>query len=447
MSQQDNIDDIFVDEDEGDAVEEGEIIEGNHHNSEEESKEDEDEGWGGEENEVIIPQMEIVAALLGIGPVTIQREQSENTHNFRRSLIRPRDEVFTQPLPNKIYRNVSGKRVIRKRTPFYSYLKLKSGEEFNFTEEDGKMLLLNEAIEPSRLIRNIISKTPRRMVERMEYLGKFESEEESEEEESEEENNEKVQKRYMGNLKEAVYEAYIKEWRLRFVFKKLLILWRIHKMNKSCEKELDPITLSEPENEVYIYDWDNRKKFVFDAKSLATLIETKLMYHEYGFPAPMYPRNPKNNVEFSYKQLISLFFQLKKYGEQRWGFTTLREFNFSKHRWHLYHKSALTINSIKSNLSQLDTADGRDLLLDFIFAKMDELEISHNTNIYNIYHKAMIRVPNHWYLQKLKSLAISHYEAEHFGQNRERAINYNCEKIFKNQNRFFNDLKNKKIIP
>jgi hypothetical protein len=78
---------------------------------------------------------------------------------------------------------------------------------------------------------------------------------------------------------------------------------------------------------------------------------------------------------------------------------------------------------------------------------MDELEISHNTNIYNIYHKAMIRVPNHWYLQKLKSLAISHYEAEHFGQSRERAINYNCEKIFKNQNRFFNDLKNKKIIP
>jgi hypothetical protein len=165
MSQQDNIDDIFVDE------EEGEIIEGNHHNSEEEGKEEEEEeDWGGAQNEVIIPQMEIVAALLGIAPVTIQREQSENTQNLRRSLIRPRDEVFTQPLPNKIYRNISGKRVIRNRTPFYSYLKLKSGEEFNFTEEDGKMLLLNEIIEPNRLIRNIISKVPYRLRERMEYL-------------------------------------------------------------------------------------------------------------------------------------------------------------------------------------------------------------------------------------------------------------------------------------
>jgi len=451
MSQQDNIDDIFVDN-----VEEGEIIEENHNNTEEETKEEEEEDedeeeWGGApQNQVIIPEMSVVAALLGLAPLRSSSDflESPSPISNRRQRIRPREEFTSQQQhPNKIYRNLSGKRVVRKRTSLYSYLKLKSGEEFHFTEEDGKKLLLNEVIEPNRLIRNIISNIPQRMGERLEYLCKFDFEEESEEEESEEENSEKVQKRYMGNLKEAVYEAYIKEWRLRFVFRRLLILWRIYKMNKSCEKELDPITLSEPEKEVYIYDWNNRKKFVFDAKSLATLIETKLMYHEYGFPAPMYPRNPKNNVELSYKQLISLYFQLKNYGELRWGFTTLREFNFNKQRWHLYHKSALTINSIRSNLSQLDTLDGRELFLDFIFAKMDELGFTHNTNIYNIYQKAMIRVPNHWFLERLKSLAILHYEAEHFSQNRDLSINSRCIKLFKNQNRFFNDLKNKKIIP
>jgi hypothetical protein len=195
-----------------------------------------------------------------------------------------------------------------------------------------------------------------------------------------------------------------------------------------------------------VYDWDNKRKFIFDAKSLATMIDTKLMYHEYGFPVPMYPRNPKNNVEFSYKQMVSLYYQLKFHGELRWGFTTLREFNFNKNKWHMYHRSALTIYAIKYNLSQLDNADGREMLLDFIFAKMEEIGMSYTQNVYNIYKAAMSKLPNHWYLEKLKALAISHYEGEHFGHNRGRIINLACTRIFRKQNRFFADLKTANII-
>lgn len=357
--------------------------------------------------------------------------------------VRRRQEL-EQP-PNKIFRSNSGKRIIRHRTSLYSSLILKSGEEFHFTEEDGKKILLNELIEPNRLIRNIISKIPQRLIDRLEYLAKFDSEEESDASD-EDENIKKVQKRYFGNLKELVYKSYIKEWRLRFLFKRLLVLWRINKMNKVYEKEIDPITLSEPEKEVYVYDWENRRKFIFDAKSLATLIESKLTYQEYGFPVPMYPRNPKNNVEFTYAQLISIYYQLQKQGEIRWAFTTLREFNFNKHRWHMYHKSALTMNAIKVSITLLDTTEARDLFIDFIFAKMEDLDITYTENLVNIYKVAIVRLPSHWYLEKLKCLAISHYEAEHFNQNRTRNINGACMKIFKRQGKFFQDLKNKQII-
>ena len=265
-------------------------------------------------------------------------------------------------------------------------------------------------------------------------------------EKTEEENKVKVQKRYLGNLKEAVYRAYIKEWRLRYLFKKVLIFWRIYRMNKTYEKEIDPITLSEPEKEVYIYDWTNKRKFVFDAKSLAILIESKLMYHEYGFPVPQYPKNPKNNVEFSYKQLVSLYNQLKVHGELRWGLTTLREYNFNKNRWHMYHKSALTMNSIRFSISLLDTYEARDLFADFIFAKMEELGLNHSVDICTAYQIAMIRIPTHWYLEKLKSLAISYYEAEHLGHNRKRIINAACVRIFKKHNQFMTDLRTKNII-
>ena len=394
---------------------------------------DREEGEISEEvNEVVVPNIVIEI------PVVVLPQRR----------IRRREDPAFYP-GQKSFRNEYGKRIIRDRTPQYTYLKLKSGEEFHFKEEDSNNLLIKD-IESNRLIRNIISNIPSRVGERIVYLGKFnwdeEDESDEEEGEEEEENQVKVQKRYIGNLKDAVYTAYIKEWRLRFLFRRVLLLWRVYKMNKVCEKEIDPITLSEPEKEIYMYDWSNRRKFVFDAKSLATLIESKLMYNEYGFPVPQCPRNPKNNVEFSYKQLVSLYYQLKTQGELRWGFTTLREYNFNKNRWQLYHKSALTMNSIKSNLLLLDSYEARELFTDFIFAKMDELGLAHSNYIYDVYQLAMVKVPMHWYLERLKSLAVSHYEATHFGHNRDRNINAACIKIFKKHNQFMRDLRTKNII-
>lgn len=419
--------------------------------------EDDDELWGGQENEVIIPAGSILAAILGphLHPGSPQLQSLPPPPlPLQSGRVRRREEADAAPVA-KSFKGSTGKRIVRDRTPDYSYLRLKSGEEFIFTEEDGKRLLLPESMESNRLIRNIVSKMPKKVSERLEYLAKFRSEEEEEEEEysdeekkeeEDDENRKKVQKRYLGDLKESVYAAFIKELRLRFIFKKLLIQWRVNKMNKTAEKEVDPITLSEPEKEVYLYDWSNKRKFIFDAKSLATMIETNLMYQEYAFAVPILPRNPKNNVDFSYGQLVSLYYQLKDHGELRWGLATLREYNFNKNRWHMYHRSALTLNAIKTSITTLETFEAKELLSDFIFAKMDDLGLRYNNYTYNIYQVAMASVPKHWYLEKLKGLAIMHYEAEHFGHNRSKLINANCLKLFRKQTQFINDLKTKNII-
>lgn len=282
----------------------------------------------------------------------------------------------------------------------------------------------------------------------------FDSEEEEREKEEEENNKDsdedlktaKKKKRYDGNLKELVYEAYIKESRLRCVFKKVLALWRAHKMDKSCEIGLDPITLTEPVKKIYVYDWSNKKKFVFDAKSLATLIESKLTYQEYGFSMPLCPRNPNNNVDFTYRQLVSIYYQLKEHGELRWGFTTLKEYDFNLSRWLMYHKSALTMNSIKRSISLLDTNEDRELFSDFIFAKLEKLRFRINVIVTRYYQIAMIKDPKHWYLERLKALAISHYEAEHFGYYIDDSVDVECMEIFQKQPEFFKDLRNKKLI-
>ena len=112
----------------------------------------------------------------------------------------------------------------------------------------------------------------------------------------------------------------------------------------------------------------------------------------------------------------------------------------------MYHKSALTMNSIKFSIYLLDTFEARELFIDFIFAKMDEIGFRHTTYIYDVYQTALVRAPTHWYLEKLKPLALSHYEAEHFGQNRERIINAACINIFRKHNQFIKDLRTKNII-
>jgi hypothetical protein len=248
------------------------------------------------------------------------------------------------------------------------------------------------------------------------------------------------------NLRDKLYTAYIRESRLKFVFRKLLILWRARRLNARYTKDVDPITLSEPEKEIVLYNWPLRKKFVLDARSLSNLIESKLAYQEYGFPVPQYPVNPSTNIPFAYNELTEIFTQLKAHGELQWGFATLRKYNFNKQRWHLYHKSALTVNAIRTAMLALDTHDGRELLSDFIFAKMDELKIFAPNTTRNAYLRAIARCPNHWYLDEFKSVAMQHYEAEHFGYNKTLSINSKCLKIFRKQTQFINELRDKHII-
>lgn len=381
--------------------------------------------WGGTDNSFVIPINHLIFdVLFGLRHIPDSIEEPSR----------------------KLFKNEDGNRIILKNDS--NYVKLQSGEELFFTDKDGVEIMLNKVLEPNRLIRNIISKVPLNIEDALNYLAKFDYKDNLKEENYDSMTDEQKSLRasFLKNLKEDVYSAYIKESRLRFAFQRLLILWRTYKMNKATVREEDPITLTLPEKEVYVYDWSVRKRFVLDAKSLSNLIESKLLYQEYGFPLPIYPKNPKNNVEFTFEQLVSIYNQLREHGELLWGLVTLKKFNFNKQRWHMYHKSALTMSAIRTNLSLLDTFEARELLLDFIFSKMDELNIPASVYIVNAYKTAVLRVPTHWYLEKLKKVALIHYEAEHFDHNKIISINRSIIKVFKLQSIFIQDLKNKKLI-
>jgi hypothetical protein len=316
---------------------------------------------------------------------------------------------------------------------------LRTRELLHLNIGEPKNILLTPSIEPNLLIRKIIGGIPKGVANRLQYLHKFVQKLPLEEEES---------TLYHDDIRDQVMNAFMKEYKLRFIFRKCLNRWRVHKMEKTAEaeEEVDPITLCPPEKAIALYDWSFKRKFLFEANTLALMIESKLMYHEGGFPVPMYPKSPKNNVEFSYPQLISIYYQLQAHGELMWGMATLRQCNFNKKRWYKYHKSAITVAAIKNSISLLDTRDGIDLLSDFIFAKMEDLRFQLTRYVTDAYIQAMVRVPNHWYLEKFKFLAMVHYEAEHFGEDRTRFIESSCFKLFRKQNLFLRELKSMNII-
>jgi hypothetical protein len=341
--------------------------------------------------------------------------------------------------------------MIRRRIPRHRYLKLRSGATFRFSDDDGKEILTTPAQEPNLYVRKFLSLLPRRLKDRLDFLATFQDERGNEVVDADlVETDEWIiptakdldPLAYLfTNLKEELYTAYLREMRMRRAFRTVLQRWRIHRIHQKEPASVDPITLHPPVKPVTVYDLQSKMRYIYDATSLATWMESNLTHHEGGFATPLAPRNPWTNTDFRYEQLVSIYQQLQLHGELRWGLTTLRQQQFNRERWHLFHRSALTLSAIRNSLTRLDSADARELLEDFIFAKMEDLHIHTTQIIESTYCRAILRVPHHWYLEEFKAVAYLHYEAEHFGQNRFRSIHNRCDRIFQKQDQFLEELK------
>jgi len=323
------------------------------------------------------------------------------------------------------------------KKPYRCLLQLSTGYVMRFQKRDGRNLLLPEWFESNIFVRKIVSRSLRSVAVRLRYLSHIIDEEEGYDDDG---------NMTYYDLKEQVMESFIVEKRLRNAMRNVLARWRNYQMDKRHQDIVDPITLSEPEKQVVLYDWNMKRKFIFDAKSLAIHIETALLYHEEGFAVPCYPRNPWTNIEFTYRQLVSIYEQLKIHGELRWGFLTLRQHNFNKSVWHKYHHTSITLKAVQTSLVQLDSANARDLLEDFIIMKINEVK-DVTPFLVSLYRTAIVHVPRHWIIEQWKKAAFLHYESQHFGLNRTVVINDMRYTLLKKQYLLIKDLTERGLIP
>jgi hypothetical protein len=340
------------------------------------------------------------------------------------------------PSPKR-HKSNSGKGVPYEYEHDYNLLILNSGRVLRFFDTDGINLLVPTWLQPNPYVRKIISKLPRSIRKRMNYLEKFMDEEDAYDDEDNE---------LYYHLRNQVYDAYILEMRLRERMRAFVRRWRQMRMDRRSDENIDPITQCPPEKEVEIYDWDVKKKFVFDARSLATHIETQLLHHDAGFANPQSPRNPWTNVVFSYNQLLSIYFQLKHHRELRWGLTTLYEYQFDKLVWYRYHLSSITMKAVRNSLTTLDSIPARDLLEDFILLQLSHIGVNTTEFMTHSFRITMQREPRHWYLELWKGAAIMQHEAAHFHLHHNQSIHERCKKIAAKHHVFIKDLVEKGYI-
>lgn len=228
--------------------------------------------------------------------------------------------------------------------------------------------------------------------------------------------------------KNRLYEDYLRELRARTLFKRLLYAWRLKRLSKETEEILDPITFMPIEKPVYVYDLKQKRRFVFEAQTLALSMRKNLYAQQYGISHPKRPVNVIMNRPFTQIQMTSIYDQLTRYGIRIPDIGIYRRLEFNIERWNLYMCSHLQIAAYRDELYDYQSDNGKDMLHDYIIDSMNFLEYPYKNSFKITLLHILNWWPDHPVLEMLRSLCLKSYEAEYFHLNVQPILMMRCKR-------------------
>jgi hypothetical protein len=168
----------------------------------------------------------------------------------------------------------------------------------------------------------------------------------------------------------------------------------------------DPVTMEVPKQCVTLYDWDARKKYIFEAATIYRDILEKLFYCSGLFPSSMHPRNPYTNENMTIGQDIHCVQQLHAFGFRSWAIEAYRAAQFNLDSFMAMHARAIKGEALYRAFKH-KTTEYEELLFDFI---EDEYE-RHSVDIpvYKELSWAICEAPNLRILQQWSELCYTYY--------------------------------------
>lgn len=168
----------------------------------------------------------------------------------------------------------------------------------------------------------------------------------------------------------AYIAAFIREYRLRWHFKCLYNRWRLSKFKTF--NDVDPITLMEPNNPVYIYIPALKKKYVYDGHAILSHITAQLFTQIDGFAKPQSPKNPLTNAPFLTQHMRSIYLQLKTYNLVNWQLMLYYSNKFCMKRFIHTASIILTKHAIKNDVYNYTDEDALQMFKDYLYELVDE---------------------------------------------------------------------------
>jgi hypothetical protein len=176
-------------------------------------------------------------------------------------------------------------------------------------------------------------------------------------------------KGFSNDMQNAIYTNQ----RIRWRFKRLLQRWRLSRFRQA--NTIDVVTMEEPKQPVYVYDWPTRTKYVFEATTLFRGIRTSLLLADELFPMPKEPKNPYTNQPFSYGQLHFTLNALRERGRADWATEAFRTAGYDLTVFKRRNNMQLRLAALNSLFAKPTDIAYVDTLFDFIDFSHDNAEI------------------------------------------------------------------------
>ena len=115
--------------------------------------------------------------------------------------------------------------------------------------------------------------------------------------------------------------------RIRWAMQRLVHRWRKSRCKQMNTEDI--FTCEVPAKQIEMYDWSQKTKYVFEAKTVYRDFLSKIYNASGLFVDPKMPRNPYTNSEFTYGQLHFTIQALIRAGYNHWSFDALKKSGYS----------------------------------------------------------------------------------------------------------------------
>jgi len=222
---------------------------------------------------------------------------------------------------------------------------------------------------------------------------------------------------FFDDLRDEIYTEYVRERRLKNLFRLIAYHWRVRKMNKNTSDSTDPITFCPIETPIYVYDSKRKRRFQFEATSLIKSMTKNLYSSLYSIPEPRRPINVITNIPFTLYQLTGIYDQLLRTKYAIVDIAMYRRNGFSIERWALYMEPQLRVTAFRDELYNYHSLEGQRSLLDYIFDTIEYLKRPITNRFETLLTNAVHWFPEHPFLDRARVLCMKAQTSDIFGLN------------------------------